>query len=116
MRIAHLGLAGGLLLAGFLATGTCVAADSAATIPTTNGLIAVNAPDENGVSAYLGIPFGAPPVGENRWREPQPVANWDGVKKMDTFGDVCIQPHGRGRLNVQRGLSLPQCLDQGQGR
>ena len=39
-----------------------------------------------GVYAYKGIPYAAPPVGENRWREPQPVIPWSGVKIADTFG------------------------------
>jgi para-nitrobenzyl esterase len=45
----------------------------------------------SGVRVFKGIPFGAPPVGELRWKEPQPVAKWDGVRKADTFGNVCVQ-------------------------
>ncbi|MEO5824026.1 MAG: carboxylesterase family protein, partial [Vicinamibacteraceae bacterium] len=33
-----------------------------------------------GVRQYLGIPYAAPPTGANRWKAPQPVAKWDGVK------------------------------------
>ena len=46
----------------------------------------------SGVRAFKGIPFGAPPVGDLRWKEPQPVAKWDGVRKADQFGNVCVQP------------------------
>ena len=46
----------------------------------------------SGVRAFKGIPFGAPPVGELRWKEPQPVAKWEGVRKADQFGNVCVQP------------------------
>ena len=46
----------------------------------------------SGVRAFKGVPFGAPPVGELRWKEPQPVAKWDGVRKADQFGNVCVQP------------------------
>lgn len=104
-------LAGGLLLAacqqGDDGTGASDAADAvnSTTISTTDGLITVNAPDENGIAAYRGIPFGAPPVGDNRWREPQPVADWDGERQFTDFGDVCVQPKGRGRLNVS--VDLP---------
>jgi len=45
----------------------------------------------SGVRVFKGIPFGAPPVGDLRWREPQPVAKWNGVKKMDTWGAPCMQ-------------------------
>ncbi|HPI69294.1 MAG TPA: carboxylesterase family protein [Bacteroidales bacterium] len=39
-----------------------------------------------GVMIYKGIPYAAPPVGDLRWREPQPVIPWEGVKICDTFG------------------------------
>jgi len=42
------------------------------------------------VRVFKGIPFAAPPLGENRWRAPQPVAKWDGVRKADAFGAPCI--------------------------
>ncbi len=44
-----------------------------------------------GIVAYKGIPFAAPPVGELRWKEPQPVVPWDGVKIADTYGDAASQ-------------------------
>lgn len=100
-----LGLAGGLLMAAALPAGGVLAADAAGAIETTDGLIAVNTPDGNGITAYKGIPFGAPPVGENRWRAPQPVAHWDGARRFTEFGDVCIQPEGHGRLNVSVDLA-----------
>ncbi len=67
---------------------------------TDAGLIApaVNSPD--GVRVFRGIPFGTPPVGPLRWKAPQPVARWEGVHSADTFGPVCAQPKGEGRLNV----------------
>jgi len=55
-----------------------------------------------GVRVFKGIPFAAPPLGENRWRAPQPVPKWDGVRKADAFGAPCIAgapapPRGGGR-------------------
>ena len=44
-----------------------------------------------GVIAYKGIPFAAPPVGDLRWKEPQPVIPWEGVKVADTYGDAASQ-------------------------
>ncbi len=50
----------------------------------------------SGVRAYFGIPFAAPPVGELRWREPQPVKAWKGTYHADRKMPECIQvlrPH-----------------------
>ena len=44
------------------------------------------AADLDGVFVYKGIPYAAPPVGELRWKEPQPVKPWEGVLKADEFG------------------------------
>ncbi|MBR7101999.1 MAG: carboxylesterase family protein [Tidjanibacter sp.] len=45
----------------------------------------------NGVISYKGIPYAAPPVGDLRWRAPQPVVAWEGVKVADKFGPACWQ-------------------------
>ena len=45
----------------------------------------------SGIIAYKGIPFAAPPVGELRWKEPQPVVPWEGVKVADSYGDAASQ-------------------------
>jgi para-nitrobenzyl esterase len=46
---------------------------------------------EDGVIVYKGIPFAAPPVGELRWRPPQPVARWVGVRQATKFAPDCMQ-------------------------
>ena len=45
-----------------------------------------------GMRLYRGIPFAAPPVGGLRWRAPQPVVPWQGVRPADHFSAVCMQP------------------------
>ena len=40
---------------------------------------------------YRGIPYAAPPVGDLRWAKPQPVADWQGTRKCDIFGNAAIQ-------------------------
>ena len=40
---------------------------------------------EDGLTVYRGIPFAAPPVGDLRWRAPQPAAKWEGVKQAVKF-------------------------------
>lgn len=48
------------------------------------------------ITVFKGLPFAAPPVGELRWRAPKPVAPWNGVRKADEFGPMCMQAAGRG--------------------
>ena len=45
-----------------------------------------------GVREYLGVPYAAPPVGNLRWRPPQPVVAWQGVRAADRFAAACMQP------------------------
>ena len=47
--------------------------------------------DVAGVTVFRGIPFAAPPIGENRWRAPQPVVPWEGVRLCDKFGHPAFQ-------------------------
>lgn len=42
--------------------------------------------DIEGVTVYRGLPYAAPPIGDLRWKAPQPVVAWDGVKLADKFG------------------------------
>ena len=51
-----------------------------------------------GVTAFLGVPYAAPPVGDLRWRPPQPAARWEGVRKTQTFGASCMQAQPGSRL------------------
>jgi para-nitrobenzyl esterase len=87
-----------------------VAADASAAIPdpvkTDAGLVAGDTLP-SGVRVFKGIPFGAPPIGNLRWREPQPVAKWDGVRDAKTWGNVCIQPNQPNRQPVNVTVDLP---------
>jgi para-nitrobenzyl esterase len=46
---------------------------------------------EDGLTVYKGIPFAAPPIGDLRWKAPQPAANWQGLKQANTFAPAPIQ-------------------------
>jgi para-nitrobenzyl esterase len=45
----------------------------------------------NGVNSWKGIPFGQTTAGANRWRAPQPVAKWTGVRDATSYGHDCMQ-------------------------
>lgn len=73
------------------------------TVKISNG--ALHGTRENNLTVFKGIPYAAPPVGELRWREPQPVAPWSDVRRADTFGNACIQSgsvtlEGAGRVGA----------------
>lgn len=60
-------------------------------VETENGTVrGIEAADPR-ITAFKGIPFAAPPVGENRWREPQPCKNWEGVKECYRFAPISVQ-------------------------
>lgn len=85
-------------VAGFLSHGTgalsatATAAALADPIEVDGGKIRGVAARVEGVRAYKGIPFAAPPVGDLRWKPPQPVAAWEGVRECADYGPACPQP------------------------
>lgn len=66
--------------------------------------------NESGIRTFKGIPFAAPPVGNLRWKEPQPVQNWQGVKKADKFGPRAMQRAVFGDMNFRSNGVSEDCL------
>lgn len=65
--------------------------------------------ESNGMLTFKNIPYAAPPVGELRWRPPQPAMNWSGVRDASQFGAACIQPLIQG-LNQELVPGSEDCL------
>ena len=61
------------------------------TVTTSYGIVE-GVRNPSGIRVFKGIPFAAPPVGNLRWKAPQPPAKWDGVRKADQFGPSAVQP------------------------
>src|SRR5690606_35778621 len=78
-----------LVLATAGAVFALPAAAQIGTAEVTGGV--VEGVTADGVTSFKGIPFAAPPVGELRWRAPQPLTPWDGVRRADAFGPSCMQ-------------------------
>ena len=64
---------------------------------TSTGVLAGVLKDD--IHSFKGIPYAAPPVGNLRWREPQPAASWTGSRRADAFGNACIQKPGLSDAN-----------------
>ena len=60
-------------------------------VKTPNGVVE-GVLEKSGIYSFKGIPFAAPPLGSLRWKEPQPVVNWEGVRKANRFGPRAMQP------------------------
>jgi para-nitrobenzyl esterase len=67
-----------------------------APVRTESGL--VQGVQEKDLAVYRGIPYAAPPLGELRWRPPQPAPRWDGVRPAETFGPDPYQGDGKGNV------------------
>ncbi len=64
----------------------------------------------SGIREFKGVPYAAPPVGNLRWREPQPVQNWTGVRKADHFGPRAMQLPLFGDMNFRSDGVSEDCL------
>jgi para-nitrobenzyl esterase len=65
---------------------------------------------EDGISAFLGIPYAAPPVGDLRWKPPAPAAAWTGVRKATEFGSRCMQGNVYGDMVFRDPGPSEDCL------
>ena len=65
-------------------------------VKTASGILESTTAPKDGVRMFKGIPFAQPPVGDLRWREPQPVKKRTGARAADQFGPRCMQRTGPG--------------------
>ena len=77
--------------AGLLVTLFASGAFANEQVKTDGGIVEGANAASPGVRVFRGIPFAAPPIGELRWRAPQPVRPWKGVVKANEFGPRCMQ-------------------------
>src|SRR5512141_3067233 len=92
-----------LFLLSAIASITAVSAAINDPVQIDTGRISGVAGKSPEVRVYKGIPFAAPPVGGLRFRAPQPPAKWEGTRKADQFGPMCMQGGGRGGRGGEKG-------------
>jgi len=79
-------------------------------VAVEGGTIEGVATSNPGVRVFKGIPYAAPPVGELRWKEPQPVVKWTGTRKADQFGPRCTQPKVSAYMMFRDSGNSEDCL------
>lgn len=65
---------------------------------------------DSGIVVFRGVPFAKPPVGDLRWREPQPPESWTGVRPAENFGPRCMQRPIFGDMNFRSNGMSEDCL------
>src|SRR5580658_4966474 len=63
------------------------------TVKTEQGKATGKTINDGKVKAFLGLPYAAPPVGDLRWKAPEPPAKWKGERDATKFGAHCAQNH-----------------------
>ena len=98
-----------MLQAGYAQKNETASANTNSQVTTANGIVE-GVMEKSGVISYKGIPFAAPPVEELRWKEPQPVKNWSGIRKADKFGPNAMQSHLFGDMIFRSNGMNEDCL------
>ena len=99
---------GAVIVALVLAMGLSGCAGQRATMdrPAVEGG-AIQGVKTDGIWSYLGVPYAAPPVGELRWKPPEPVEPWEGVRSCREYAPSC--PQSVQAAAIPRGL-FPPCV------
>jgi para-nitrobenzyl esterase len=96
--------------APLLNVGAGSGAAAADRVRTAAGVVEGAGRGASGVRAFRGIPFAQPPVGELRWRPPQPAGRWEGVRAASKFGPRCMQHPVFGDMNFRSEGMSEDCL------
>jgi para-nitrobenzyl esterase len=97
-------------------SGAAIAALLAANVATAQpvktaaGTVAGTTTGDGKIRIFKGIPYAAPPVGENRWKEPKPGPPWQGTRDATEFGAQCVQGHVFDDISFSRPAS-EDCLN-----
>jgi para-nitrobenzyl esterase len=86
-----------------------VMAQTGTQVTIANGIVE-SVTEKSGVHSFKGIPFAQPPIGELRWKEPQPVNDWKGVRKCDAFGYNAMQKKVFGDMGFRTPGMSEDCL------
>ncbi|MBD1391840.1 carboxylesterase/lipase family protein [Mucilaginibacter glaciei] len=92
-----------------LAQMACVMSFAQVQVKIADGMLE-SVTEKSGVNSFKGIPFAQPPIGDLRWKEPQPVNSWTGVRKCDAFGYNAMQKKIFGDMGFRGPGMSEDCL------
>lgn len=107
-HVRSTGCATRALVTALLLAGMSVAA--AGQVRTEAGSVQGSTSTDGKVQIFKGVPYAAPPVGALRWKEPQPMPSWQGVRKTTDFGARCMQGNVFGDMVFRDTAPSEDCL------
>jgi para-nitrobenzyl esterase len=100
-----------LWLAGITLLAGIVTAQAADEVTVENGKLQGTTNGDHTVRIFKGVPFAVPPLGDLRWKAPQPALKWTGVRMADKFGSACLQTNVFGDIYFRDSQPSEDCLN-----
>lgn len=91
-----------------MAISIATSAQDAVSVKTSYGIL--EGLDISGIKTFKGVPFAAPPTGDNRWREPQPLQPWQGIRECHDYAPDPMQEPIFGDMNFGADSISEDCL------
>ena len=91
-----------------MAISIATSAQDAVSVKTSYGIL--EGLDISGIKTFKGVPFAAPPTGDNRWREPQPLQPWQGIRECHDYAPDPMQEPIFGDMNFGANSISEDCL------
>jgi len=99
-----------LCLSAMFALASPTWAQDGLTLDTRDGAVQGTTVADGKVQAFLGLPYAAPPVGDLRWRAPQPETGWTGVRDAGRYRAHCLQSSSYDDMSFIDGPASEDCL------
>jgi para-nitrobenzyl esterase len=97
--------------AAILSVRQCRAQSQPDRVKVESGVLEGTANSDGSVRIFKGVPFAASPVGDLRWKAPQPAVAWEGVRRADKFGSACLQTDVFGDIYFRDAQPSEDCLN-----
>lgn len=87
-----------------------ISAQATVQVKIENGIVEGITNTQKGLKIFLGIPYAEPPMGELRWKAPQPKTDWKGILETKKFGPRPVQTNVWGDMIYRSGKMSEDCL------